>query len=333
MTAIALLVAVVVSGAPPASAPKDEAYEQQMSEAIRRHDARDFEGAIQIYRSMLKTWPHEPTVVYELSFSMGANGATPKEMIEFLESELKVIKKPLPQMYSSLGAAYDQTGKLDKGEAALRKGRKLDPKSPDLAFNLGINLAMQKKVADAEPEIMAAAELAPNWSSPWRTLAILLEEKGRRIDAIFARLNFLMLEHNTDRSRSGAKSVDTLLDSMVKRGEKKIDVTVGGDKSDLASQLVLAAAFADDKQSSSEQTVSGLEQLIDFALEDKPKGLRALLLKRLGEAKKARCLTAALWEYRRIAGDPAGDTWFGKHADDEERWESFISPQRRRGAK
>ncbi|MFT3710354.1 MAG: hypothetical protein QM817_22250 [Archangium sp.] len=332
MTALALMVAVVVSGAPPNDTPKDEAFKQQMSEAIRRHDAGDFEGAISIYRSMLKTWPHEPTVVYELSFSMGANGATPKQMIEFLESELKVIKKPLPQMYSSLGSAYDGIGKLDLGEAALRKGRKLDPKSPDLAFNLGINLAMQKKMKEAEPEMRAAAELAPNWPSPWRTLAILMEDKGSRIDAVFARLNFLMLEPNTDRSRAAAKALDGLLDSMVKRGEKKVEVQMGANKDDFAGQLMLAAAFGDDKKSSSEQTVSGLMSLIDYALEEKPTGMRALLLKRLEAAKKAKCLEAALWEYRRSAGDPNADSWFGAHADEEERWETFITPQRRRGA-
>lgn len=327
---LALVVAVAVCGADD-SIEKSEAFRQQMSEAITRHDSGDFAGAIAIYKSMLKQWPHHAGVVYELSFSMNSSGAPPKEVIAMIEGELKSMKNPKAQIYSTLGTAYDTLGQLPKGEANFRKGLKLDPKNADLTFNLGINLAMQKKETEAEPQFARAAELAPNWPSVWRAAGITLEANGKPIDSVLARLNFVVLEPDSERGAAAAKSIDETLDRLVTRKGNNIDVNLGA-TGDLGMQLMLAAAATEDeKKSASEQKVSALSKMIEFGFEDEAtKGFRSTALTRFAEAKEAGCLNAALWEYRRALKDPAAAKWFASHRTEEENFMKFISAQRRR---
>ncbi|MBL8912342.1 MAG: tetratricopeptide repeat protein [Archangium sp.] len=333
---LALVVAVTVCAGPSGeqrdAVEKSEAFRQQMSEAIQRHDSGDYAGAIAIYKSMLKQWPHHPGVVYELSFSMNSSGAPPKEVIAMIEGELKSMKNPKAQIYSTLGTAYDTLGQLPKGEANFRKGLKLDPKNADLVFNLGINLAMQKKESEAEPQFARAAELAPNWPSVWRAAAITLETNGKAIDSVLARLNFVVLEPDSERGTTAAKAIDEALDKLVTRKGNNINVNMGGNSEDLGMQLMLAAAVAEDeKKSASEQKVSAVKKMIDFGIEDEAtKGFRTTALTRLAEAKEAGCLEALLWEWRRSAKDPAALKWFAAHRDQEEKFATFISSQRRR---
>ena len=97
MTAIGVVAVAMMM----AAAPVGESFQDQMREAIRRHDGGDYAGAIAIYRSLLKDHPHEPNVVYELSLSMMMGKSPPEEQIAFLEAEIKSKAPQLPQLYVS----------------------------------------------------------------------------------------------------------------------------------------------------------------------------------------------------------------------------------------
>ncbi|MFO0595931.1 MAG: hypothetical protein U0228_11515 [Myxococcaceae bacterium] len=324
---LALALAVVLSGTPP---EKTEAFREQMGEALRRHDGGDFAGAISIYRSMLATWPHHPAVVYELSLSMAANRTPPDELIAFVEGELKAMKKPEPILYATLASALDARGDLAKGEAALRTGLKLDPRSGDLHFNLGINLAMQKRSKDALPEFAKATELMPAWPSAWRATSIAFEQNGQRVEALLARSRFVLLEPDGERSLDAALTLEPLLTAGIDDDGKKMTLNVGNTE-DLALMLVVTAALTEDKdkkQTPGARFVSAMRHTIEF-LAEKPTGFRAHALQAFLDAKKQNCLDAALWELRRALHDPDADTWFAAHADEEARFTKFAKALRK----
>ncbi|MBL8937226.1 MAG: hypothetical protein JNM69_21885 [Archangium sp.] len=321
---LALAVAVVLLAAPAVDAPE---YQEQLSEGLRRHDGGDYAGAMAVYRAMLATWPHEPLIVYELSLSMNAAGTSPDELISFVESELKVMKKPNAELYSMLGSLWDSKRELAKGEAWFRKGVASFPKSGELRFNLGINLAMQRKNAEAEKELLRCAEAEPNRPGVWRTLSILSLDMNRLTEAVVTKMRFVLLEPRSERGQSAARSLEELLWRSVRVDGKNVTITVSNEN-DMVVGLMMAASVTKKELSESEQLVDAMRGLIDFAGEDPKRALLKSASSLFFEAKKAGVLEAALWELRRAASDPAADVWFSKHRKEAEAFDAFIGPRR-----
>ncbi len=324
MSAFAL--SFILAAAPPITS---DAYREQLTEGLRRHDAGDLDGALTVYQAMLEIWPHEPTVVYELCLTRSAEGAPSDDLIAFMEAELKVIKKPLPQLYSLLGSLWDGKGELQRGEKWFRLGVSQQPRSADLRFNLGVNLAMQRRGADAEKELVAAAALAPHRPGIWRTLGVLLSEANRRTDSILARATFVLLEPDSERGMTGARAIEPLLTQGITRRDGKIEVSVSN-PDDMMLQLLAAAHLGkEDADSEGQFFVKTLTALVRDAQERPQKPTRAAAAKVFLEAQKAGCLEAAAWEVRRAASDPEASKWFETHREEDERFAAFIAPHRR----
>lgn len=304
---------------------KDQAFKEQMGEAIRRHDAGDYAGAISIYRSLLAERPHHATVVYELSLSMMMGKSPSDEQISFIEGELKSKTRQMPQLYASLAAAYDTQKDFAKGEATLRKGLALDAKNVDLQFNLGVNLMMQGKPAQAEAPLRKAAILAPQWPAPWRTLAMALEDNGKKLDAFLTRAHFVVMEPNTPRGKQSAARLWPLLMTGVTKGATGIEVKTGKDSGELAIQLIAATRYAGhEKESDGEFFAGALKSIVAIASESKPDELRKLALEPFEAAKEAGVLVPLAWHLRRAAGDSDADTWFATHKKEEGQLDAFL---------
>jgi tetratricopeptide (TPR) repeat protein len=307
-------------------------YKEQLSEGVHRHDARDYEGAMSVYRAMLETWPHDPEVVYELALSMQGAGKEPAEVVAFVEGELKEMKKPLGSLYSMLGAYADARGALVEGEAWFRKAVAATPKSAAHHFNLGINLAMQEKNVEAEKELLSCATSQPDHPGAWRSLSILTTTSGRLGDALTAKMRFVVLEPDSDRGQMGARSVEDLMRRVVAIDGKNMEVRVSA-PGDLEIALLVGAASV-KTEDESERFVESMRSIIGFAAEDKKATVRRAAASLFMEAKKAGVLDAALWELRRAASDPRAATWFSKHRKESEAFDAFIKPHRKaaRGA-
>lgn len=320
----ALSVALVLLAAPPVDSPE---YKEQLSEGLRRHDGGDYAGAMTVYRSMLATWPHEPLIVYELSLSMNAAGTTPDELITFVESELKVMKKPNAELYSMLGSLWDSKRELAKGEAWFRKGVAAFPKSGELRFNLGINLAMQRKNAEAEKELLRCAEAEPNRPGVWRTLSILSLDLNRLTDAVVTKMRFVLLESRSERGQAAARALEELLRRSVRVDGKEVTITVSN-PDDMVVGLMMAASVTKEELSESERLVDAMRGVVAFAAEDPKRPLLKSASSMFEDAKKAGVLDAAMWELRRAASDPAADAWFSKHRKEADAFDAFMKPVR-----
>lgn len=320
----ALGLALVLLAAPPVDSPE---YKEQLSEALRRHDGGDYDGAISVYRAMLETWPHDPLVVYELALSMNGARVSPDEIISFLEGELKVIKKPRPEMFSILGSLWDAKRDFAKGEAWFRKGVAAHPKSVELRFNLGINLGMQRKTAEAEKELLRCAEAEPHRPGIWRTLSILFTDTNRLTDALLTKMRFVLLEPRTDRGQMAARSLEELLQRSVTVNGKDVQIHVSN-PDDMAVGLFVAASAIKEELSESERLVDAMRSLVEFAGEDPKRVPRKAAASLFFDAKKAGVLDGALWELRRAAGDPAADVWSSKHSKEADAFDAFMRPHR-----
>jgi tetratricopeptide (TPR) repeat protein len=319
------MMAVVFAVAP----ADDPGFGEQMREAIRRHDGGDYPGAIKIYRSLLAEHPHEANVVYELSLSMMMGKSPPDEQIKFAEGEIASKAKQLPQLYASLASAYDEKKEYAKGEATLRKGLKLGPKSPDLHFNLGINLMMQERPKDALVPLQTAAQLAPGWSSAWRGVAMALDENGQTVDAFLARARFVAMEPTTERGKQAAKKLWPALMSGVSKQSDKIDVVVGKGADDMFFKLIAATRYAGhEKESDGQFFARALGEVADGAGSMKPGEFRKAILEFFAAAKQAGVMEALAWELRLAAGDADAGTWLGTHPTEEDAFLRFMRLKR-----
>jgi len=330
MPSLALLLAVTLLAGPPKADPEE--LKEQLSEAVRRHDGGDFAGAMAIYRGLLAKFPHHAGVVYELSLSMGAANVPSKEVIAFVEGELNSGVPQLAQLYSTLAAALDAEHEHAKGEAALRKGLAQDPDNADLQFNLGINLCLQQRCADAVPPLTRAVHLAPRWPSTWYATAEAMTQAGHPARAFFATARFVAVEPDSARGQAAAQKLWPLLMNGVTRKSKKEISLAGGDAEALGMSVLAATRFSEEweKKSDGAFFAHALGQATQLQLELKADPFYDDALPLFTAAKKAGLHEALAWELRRAAGDAEAGTWFSAHRAEEKDLQRFLRPYRPR---
>lgn len=177
---------------------------ERMQEGVRLHDKQDFEGAMVVYRSILQDYPHDPTAVYELALSWVSSNKQIPELIAFLEGELASDVAQHPGLTMILGHACDQIGDYAKGEAAIRRGLAAAPEVAMNHYNLGINLRLQKRWADAVEPFLEALKRKPEYTSAWIALGVTLKDLERPERALFALARGAALEPQTARGRDAA---------------------------------------------------------------------------------------------------------------------------------
>jgi Flp pilus assembly protein TadD len=84
------------------------------------------------------------------------------EAVASLEDFLKAHPQQAPEYYSWLGILLDESGQWTSGEPQHRRALELAPTRDSLHNNLGYNLLMQKKNAEAAAEFREALKLNPN---------------------------------------------------------------------------------------------------------------------------------------------------------------------------
>ncbi len=93
------------------------------------------------------------------------------------------------EAWNSLGVLHDDSGERDSAERAFRRAIELQPQSDRLHNNLGYNLLLQDRLADAEAAFRRALELQPQSAAARNNLATVLARRGQ-LDA--ARREFLI---------------------------------------------------------------------------------------------------------------------------------------------
>ena len=119
------------------------------------------EIALEISRLAVARFPESGDAELSLVRDLHALKLRP-EAVASLEGFLKAHPQQTPEYYSWLGILLDESGQWTSGEPQHRKALELAPSRDSLHNNLGYNLLMQKKNAEAAAEFREALKLNPN---------------------------------------------------------------------------------------------------------------------------------------------------------------------------
>ena len=346
----AVLAALAVLLAAPA--PADDVADR-IREGVRLHDAKDYDGAILAYERVLSEHPHHPQAVFEKAFSMVARGKDQPATIAFIESELASEVAQTPRLYTILGWAYDDLGQLDKGEAAFRRGLDAAPKTPDLHYNLAVNLALQKRWSEAIASYVEALAGRPTHASAWFGLANALEKDERPPRAFVAYARVVTLEPESERGRKSAERLWPLLFAGVQRqqesdptsgpGDVTITIDAGTTGSDdepdplamesMTNGMVAALRHTDDWKDKSDAAffANALESVLAIGSEPQGKAdpFWSVALPFFDAARKKGHVEAMAHVMRHAAGDAEAGRWLeknGKRAKAYSEWAAAWTP-------
>jgi tetratricopeptide (TPR) repeat protein len=330
---VALLAAL---GAPVQGYDKEE----RIQEGIRLHDAGDYDGAIVVYESILKDHPHDSITVYELAFSWTKRGKDLEELTRIIEAELASGIKQHPELPILLGATYDDLGQLANGEAALRRVIDGVPDNPMAHYNLGVNLRLQERWADAAASFQDALRLKADLKSAWFGLGESVEELDQPARVLFARARAVALEPDSERGRAAAATLWDLLFTGVEetnagdatRATQDITITIpersgAGGEAPLDSETMermgmsfaAAGRYAEKwaKKSDAAFFADALDSVVAmFSEMDAVSGdpFWKLTLPWFDEARKKKHIEALGYALRRSAGDKDAAEWVEQHA-------------------
>jgi Flp pilus assembly protein TadD len=141
-----------------AAFPDDVAVRLQLVNAYRERGYPDI--ALEMCRLAAARFPQSGDVQLALARTLrDLNHRT--EAISGLEAFLQAHPQSPPEYFSWLGILQDESGRWAAGEPAHRRAIELAPAQDYLHNNLGYNLLMQKKGAEAAAEFREALRLNP----------------------------------------------------------------------------------------------------------------------------------------------------------------------------
>ncbi len=108
----------------------------------------------------------------------------PAEAIQGLETFLQQHPQTSADYFSWMGILHDESGQWAQGETAHRRALELSPASDSLHNNLGYNLLMQKKSAEAAVEFREALKLNPRSQVAQNNLGLALANQNASGEAV-----------------------------------------------------------------------------------------------------------------------------------------------------
>ena len=312
-------------------------FDRRIGEGVRLHDAGQYAAAIALYRDLLKDYPRNPKILYELAFS-SLSGGKPKDAIDYAARCLKERSPYDSDCHQMMGNAYDAEGELAKGEKAFREGLKEVPHIARLHFNLGVNLMNQKKTADGIAEFQAGLQEDSVHPGSWRALGLASQVAGQRVKAFVALARFLTLERDSPRSPAAATQLWDLLFEGVKstpkdQGGKPGDVSItlpppkeGVDPAAaqaLAMSVVAASRNLDEWKDKSDaqffahafEEVLAILTELDESAKAKDPFWSVVALPYFRAAREAGHLEAMAYSVRRSLKDSETLRWLADHAE------------------
>jgi tetratricopeptide (TPR) repeat protein len=187
-----------------------EAFAQEnnfITQGIKMHDKGDYEGAIEFYKKALKSDKNSIQACYELASSFLAM----KDYTNALKYADKVIARNrdyVDQAYILKGSALDLSGRKPEALNTYKLALKKYTKNYLLYYNLALTSFNLKNYKDAEDPLQKALKLNPLHASSHFLLGMSMITQGKRVQAILALYNFLLLEPKTKRSASALLALE-----------------------------------------------------------------------------------------------------------------------------
>ncbi|MDB5025899.1 MAG: tetratricopeptide repeat protein [Mucilaginibacter sp.] len=192
-----------------------------IKEGVQLNDQGNYTGAIDKYNQALKIDSENVQASYELAFSLFSSGKG-NDGIPYIEKTIKGSSSVslTAASYDLLGSIYDQGHQTEKAIEAYKAGIKVNPKYQRLYYNLGITYFRNKQYREAEAGAIEAIKLDPKHAGSQRMYALLAFHQNKRVPALMAFCNFLMLEPQTARSAEALGNIQHILQGGVLKDGK-----------------------------------------------------------------------------------------------------------------
>jgi tetratricopeptide (TPR) repeat protein len=125
------------------------------------------------------------SILFSASSFLPPAYSLPQDQVVQAEEAIRLAAAPSQKAaaYVALGRAYFTKGEEDKAESALKAAIGLDPANADAHLELGQLRIFQHKVPEAEAEFRQAVRAAPDSAVANATLAEVLLQTGRNVEA------------------------------------------------------------------------------------------------------------------------------------------------------
>ncbi len=161
---------------------RDEGRPATLEEALRLHQAGDFQAAHQLYQQILMAEPERADALHLLGLLYLQTGNDEEAVRGF--SRAIEINPADPAYHSNLAIALVNQGKIDEAEASLRKAVELNPGYAKGHNNLGNVLMMKGELAEALGNYEKATGLDPAYADAHNNLGNALYQMEREEEAV-----------------------------------------------------------------------------------------------------------------------------------------------------
>ncbi len=152
------------------------AHSPLLREALRRHQAGDFQGADALYRSVVGRSPEDADAWHLLGLSLYQRGCDPDALTAI---ERAVALGPTVALYrGNLARVLAAAGRLEEARLTLLAAIALEPGNPDFHYDLGVLLGRLGRPGEAVASFREAIALSPTHARAHNNLGSALGGLG-----------------------------------------------------------------------------------------------------------------------------------------------------------
>ncbi|MGB5006502.1 MAG: tetratricopeptide repeat protein, partial [Ferruginibacter sp.] len=183
-------------------------------------------GAVGLYKKALKLNPGSAFANYELASSYFAMKDY-RNAIVYSNRVIAANTDYADQAYILKGSALDLSGKSPDAIKTYKEGLRKYPKNHLLYYNLALTSFNLKEFKDTDESLQKALKLNQSHASSHLLLGYSMVNQGKRVKAVLALYNFLLLEPKSNRTTAALKLLeDQLKNGAKKENEKSVTITM-----------------------------------------------------------------------------------------------------------
>ena len=194
-----------------------EAQNNFIIEGIKMYDKGDYEGALEMYKKALASNPASVQAKYEMA-STYLQLKDYNNSIKLSDKVIAANRDYVDQAYILKGSALDYLLKPQEAANTYKQALKKFPKNHLLYYNLALTSFNLKDYKETDAALQQSLKLNPLHASSHFLLGLSMVTQGKRVQAMLALYNFLMLE---PKSKKSVSVLETLEEEWSKGTSKK----------------------------------------------------------------------------------------------------------------
>jgi tetratricopeptide (TPR) repeat protein len=247
-----------------------------IAEGIKMHDKGDYEGAIELFKKALLSDNNS----IQANFEMATSYMALKDYANTLKYADKVIARNLDyldQAYILKGSALDLSGRKPEAINTYKLALKKYPKNQLLYYNLALTSFNLKNYKEADDALQKALKLNPLHASSHFLLGLSMITQGKRVQAILALYNFLLLEPKTKRSAAALLALEDEWKNTGKQKENSKTEPVKKEEDEFSTATLMLDILESSKNNEANKNKPAVSLLAENT---------QIIFTLLGEAKK-----------------------------------------------